>query len=94
MYKKRSIAVFILPTVIVYSLIVVIPIFVTAYLGAFQMERCWGYELLWNLKLYKDHSHRSSFQTIGNKFTDIGWGFYFSAAADCIYHCADSFKRR
>jgi len=36
MYKKRSIAVFVVPTVIVYSLIVVIPIFVTAYLGLFK----------------------------------------------------------
>lgn len=36
MYRKRSVAAFILPTVIVYSLIVVIPIFVTAYLGLFK----------------------------------------------------------
>ena len=36
MYKKRSIAVFVLPSVLVYLLIVVIPIFMTAYLGFFK----------------------------------------------------------
>lgn len=36
MYKKRSIAVFVLPSVLVYLLIVVIPIFATAYLGLFK----------------------------------------------------------
>jgi raffinose/stachyose/melibiose transport system permease protein len=38
MYKKRSIAVFVLPTLIIYSLIVVAPIFVSAYLGLFKWD--------------------------------------------------------
>ncbi len=36
MYKKRSIVVFVLPTIIIYTLIVVIPIFISAYLGLFK----------------------------------------------------------
>lgn len=36
MYKKRSIAVFVLPTIIIYVLIVIIPIFISAYLGLFK----------------------------------------------------------
>ncbi|MEG6571670.1 sugar ABC transporter permease [[Clostridium] cellulosi] len=36
MYKKRSISVFILPSLLFYTLIIVIPIFVSAYLGLFK----------------------------------------------------------